>query len=158
MHQAKNVKLHDLGPNTEKSIVSSLQVKVPLEKCRPRWEDNIKTELIKVGCKFVDLIFVTQDRDHRSHVIICSARLDFFCNRSAQAVFYSEATLEFLQKQTSHISERTQPGLKRPPFAEIPCDFPQKKCQDKFSSNDIDHRHPPRAKDSRDFPQIELEL
>jgi hypothetical protein len=32
-------------------------------KCKPRWEGNIKMDLTEVGCKFVDLIHVIQDRD-----------------------------------------------------------------------------------------------
>jgi hypothetical protein len=53
VHQEKHVKLHGLGPNTEKGIVCSPQVKIPLEKSTPRLKDNIKTDLTEVGCKCV---------------------------------------------------------------------------------------------------------
>jgi hypothetical protein len=35
----------------------------PLGRPRPRWEDNIKTELREVGCGCVDWIGLAQDRD-----------------------------------------------------------------------------------------------
>jgi hypothetical protein len=53
VHQAKHVKLHGLGPNSEKGIVCIPQVKIPLEKSTPILEDNIKTDLTEVGCKRV---------------------------------------------------------------------------------------------------------
>jgi hypothetical protein len=58
VHQAKNVKLRGLGPNTEKEIVCSPQVKIPLEKSTPGLEDNIKTDLTEVGCKRVAWILL----------------------------------------------------------------------------------------------------
>jgi hypothetical protein len=53
VHQAKHVKLHGSGPNTEKGIVWSPQVKMPLEKYTPRWRDNIKMDLISVWTGFM---------------------------------------------------------------------------------------------------------
>jgi hypothetical protein len=37
--------------------------KRPLGRPRPRWEDNIKMDLQKVGCGVMDWIELTQDRD-----------------------------------------------------------------------------------------------
>jgi hypothetical protein len=37
--------------------------KRPLRRPRCRWEDNIKADLQKVGCKGVDWIELAQDRD-----------------------------------------------------------------------------------------------
>jgi hypothetical protein len=53
VHQAKHVKLHGLGLNTEKGIVCNPQVEIPLEKSTPRLEDNIIMDLTEVGCKCV---------------------------------------------------------------------------------------------------------
>ena len=35
----------------------------PLGRPRRRWEDNIKMDLLEVGCKGMDSIELTQDRD-----------------------------------------------------------------------------------------------
>jgi hypothetical protein len=53
MYQAKHVKLHGLGPNTEKGVVCNPQVNVPLKKSTPRLEDNIKMDLTEVEYKCV---------------------------------------------------------------------------------------------------------
>jgi len=37
--------------------------KRPLERPRRRWEDNIKKDLQEVGCRGMDWIELTQDRD-----------------------------------------------------------------------------------------------
>jgi hypothetical protein len=63
VHRAKHVQLQGSGPSTEKGIVCSPQVKIPLEKSASRWENNIKMDLTGVGCKCVDWIHVVQDRD-----------------------------------------------------------------------------------------------
>jgi hypothetical protein len=62
LYQAELVKLQGLGLSTEKGIVCSPQVKIPLEKSTPRWEDNIKVDLTEVGCKYAYRIRVAQDQ------------------------------------------------------------------------------------------------
>ena len=37
--------------------------KIPLERPRHRWEDNIKMDLQEVGCGGMDSILLAQDRD-----------------------------------------------------------------------------------------------
>jgi hypothetical protein len=37
--------------------------KRPLESPRPRWEDNIKVDLLEVGCGYMDWIELAQNRD-----------------------------------------------------------------------------------------------
>ena len=37
--------------------------KIPLGRSRRRWKDNIKMDLQEVGCGFIDLIELAQDRD-----------------------------------------------------------------------------------------------
>jgi hypothetical protein len=37
--------------------------KSPLGRPRPRWEDNIKMDLQKMGCRIMDWIELAQDRD-----------------------------------------------------------------------------------------------
>jgi hypothetical protein len=44
-------------------LVGKPEGKIPLGKPRHRWEDNIKMDLRKVGCEFVDLMKLAQDRD-----------------------------------------------------------------------------------------------
>jgi hypothetical protein len=45
------------------SLSANPEVKIPLEKPRPRWEDNIKMDLTEVRCKVVGLIHLAQGRD-----------------------------------------------------------------------------------------------
>jgi len=44
-------------------LVGKPEGKIPLGSPRPRWEDNIKTDLQEVGCGGVDWIELAQDRD-----------------------------------------------------------------------------------------------
>jgi hypothetical protein len=44
-------------------LVGKPEGKRPLRKFRPRWEDNIKMDLQKVGCEGMDWIELAQDRD-----------------------------------------------------------------------------------------------
>ena len=41
----------------------NLRGKNPLGRTRRRWENNIKTDLQKVGCGGMDWIYLAQDRD-----------------------------------------------------------------------------------------------
>ena len=41
----------------------NLKGKTPLGRTRPRWEDNIKMDLQKVGCGGMDWIDLARDRD-----------------------------------------------------------------------------------------------
>jgi hypothetical protein len=66
--QVKDIKLHDLDLNTDKRnvykfLVVNPEIKIPLEKPRPRWEDNIKMDLTEVRCKVVNWSHLAQDRD-----------------------------------------------------------------------------------------------
>jgi hypothetical protein len=44
-------------------LVGKPEVKSPLGRHRPRWEDNIKMDLQEVGCESRDWIDVAQGRD-----------------------------------------------------------------------------------------------
>jgi hypothetical protein len=44
-------------------LVGNPEVKRPLERPRPRWEDKIKMDLPEVGCGSMDWIELAQDRD-----------------------------------------------------------------------------------------------
>ena len=44
-------------------LVGNPERKRPLVRPRHRWEDNIKMDLVEVGCGVVDWIDLAQDRD-----------------------------------------------------------------------------------------------
>ena len=44
-------------------LVGKPEGKSPLGRPMHRWEDNIKMDLQEMGCKYMDWIKVTQDRD-----------------------------------------------------------------------------------------------
>ena len=44
-------------------LVGKLEQKKPLGRHRRRWDDNIKMYLQEVGCRGVDWIQLSQDRD-----------------------------------------------------------------------------------------------
>ena len=44
-------------------LVGRSEGKIPLGRPRPRWEDNIKTDLQEVKCGVMDWIELVQDRD-----------------------------------------------------------------------------------------------
>jgi len=44
-------------------LVGKPEVKRPLGRPRCRWEDNIKMDLLEVGCGGMDWIELAQDRD-----------------------------------------------------------------------------------------------
>ena len=48
-----------------------IQGKIPLERPRYRWEDNIKMDLQEVGCGYMDWIGLAQDRD-RWQTLVCA--------------------------------------------------------------------------------------
>jgi hypothetical protein len=50
----------------QKSLVAEPDRKRPFQRPRHRWEENIKIELIKIGCKGVDWIHLPQDRNQCS--------------------------------------------------------------------------------------------
>jgi hypothetical protein len=43
--------------------------KRPLERPRRRWMDNIKIDLIEIGCDDMDWIDLAQDRDQRTALV-----------------------------------------------------------------------------------------
>ena len=50
-------------------LVGKHEGKRPLGRPRRRWEDNIKMDLQKVGCRGMDWIDLAQDRDRRRAVV-----------------------------------------------------------------------------------------
>ena len=48
-----------------RALVEKPEGKRPLGKPRRRWEDNIKVDLQKVGCRGMDWVELAQDRDLR---------------------------------------------------------------------------------------------
>jgi len=44
-------------------LVGKPEGRRPLGRPRPRWVDNIRTDLQEVGCRYVDWIGLAQDRD-----------------------------------------------------------------------------------------------
>ena len=44
-------------------LVGKPEGKRPLERCRHRWEDNVKMDLQELGCGGMDWIDLAQDRD-----------------------------------------------------------------------------------------------
>jgi hypothetical protein len=46
-----------------RALVGKPEGKRPLGRPRPRWEDNIKMDLQKVGCGVMDWIELAQDKD-----------------------------------------------------------------------------------------------
>ena len=44
-------------------LVGKPKGKRPLGRPRRRWVDNIRTDLQEVGCRYMDLIGLSQDRD-----------------------------------------------------------------------------------------------
>jgi hypothetical protein len=51
------------GRGVYRVLVGKPEGKRPLGRPRRRWEDNIKTDLQKVGCGGMDWIELAQDRD-----------------------------------------------------------------------------------------------
>jgi hypothetical protein len=49
--------------NACRIVVGKPEVKRPLERCRRRWENNIKMYLGEIGWGGMDWIDLTQDRD-----------------------------------------------------------------------------------------------
>jgi len=48
-----------------RDLVGSSEGKRPLGRPRRRWEDNIKMDLLEMGCGGMDWIELAQDRDRR---------------------------------------------------------------------------------------------
>ena len=51
--------------------------KRPLGRPRPRWENNIKMDLQKVGCAVMDWIELSQDRDRWRALVNAEMNLQF---------------------------------------------------------------------------------
>jgi len=51
--------------------------KRPLGRPRPRWENNIKMDLQKVGCTVMDWIELSQDRDRWRALVNAEMNLQF---------------------------------------------------------------------------------
>ena len=49
--------------NAYRILVGKPESKIPLERTRRRWEDNIKTDLREVDCDPRDWITLAEDRD-----------------------------------------------------------------------------------------------
>jgi hypothetical protein len=46
-----------------KILVGKPEGKIPLQRCRLRWGDNIKMDLWEIGMEGVDWIYVVQDKE-----------------------------------------------------------------------------------------------
>jgi len=46
-----------------RALLGKLEVKRPLGRPRHRWDDNIKMDLLEMGCGGMDWIELVQDRD-----------------------------------------------------------------------------------------------
>jgi len=51
------------GRGLYRVLLGKPEVKRPMGRPRPRWEDNIKLDLQEVGCRSMDWIELPQDRD-----------------------------------------------------------------------------------------------
>jgi hypothetical protein len=51
------------GRGLYRVLVGKNEGKRPLARLRLRWEDNIKMDIQEVGCRFMDWIRLTRDRD-----------------------------------------------------------------------------------------------
>ena len=56
-------------------LVGKPEGKRPLGRPRRRWVDNIRMDLQEVGCGYVDLIGLTQDRDRWQTLVSAVMRL-----------------------------------------------------------------------------------
>jgi hypothetical protein len=63
MRWARHVACMDEGKGVYRVLVGKPEGKRPLGRPRPRWEDNIKMDLQKVGGGGMDWIELAQDRD-----------------------------------------------------------------------------------------------
>jgi hypothetical protein len=77
MRWAGHVTRMDALRNPYNIFVGKPEGKGPLGRRMRRWEDNIRMDLRQVGWKFVDWIFLAQDRDKwRAHVNTVGEFLD----------------------------------------------------------------------------------
>jgi len=51
------------GEGAYRVLVGKPEGKIPLGRPRNRWVDNIRMDLQEVGCGYMDLIGLAQDRD-----------------------------------------------------------------------------------------------
>ena len=63
MRWARHVAHMGKGRGVHRVLVGKPERKRPLVRLRPRWEDNIKTDLQEVGGGFGDWMELAQDRD-----------------------------------------------------------------------------------------------
>jgi len=63
MRWARHVALMRERRGVYRVLVGEPEGKRPLGRPRPRWEDNIKTDLQEVGCRVVDWMELAQDRE-----------------------------------------------------------------------------------------------
>jgi hypothetical protein len=52
-----------MGRGAYRVLVGKLEGKIPLRRPKRRWEDNIKMDLLEVGCESMDWIDLARDRD-----------------------------------------------------------------------------------------------
>jgi hypothetical protein len=57
------------GRVVHRVLVGKPERKRPLGRPRHRWEDNIKADLQKVGCGYMDWIELAQDRDRWRQIV-----------------------------------------------------------------------------------------
>jgi len=58
-----------MGRGVYKVLVGNREEKRPIGGPRPRWEDNIKIDLQKVGCGSMDWIELAQDMDRWREIV-----------------------------------------------------------------------------------------
>jgi hypothetical protein len=63
MQWAEHLTCMDENRNTFNILVRKPGGKRPFERSRPRWEENVKMDLVEIGWEFVDWILLAQDVD-----------------------------------------------------------------------------------------------
>jgi hypothetical protein len=63
--------------NVYENLVEKPEGKRPLGRPRRRWEDNIRTDLRKIGWESVDRMQLAQDRDQCQVLVITVMNLQF---------------------------------------------------------------------------------
>jgi len=76
------------GRDVYRVLVGKPGRKRPLERNRRRWEDNIKMELNKVGCRGTDWIDLAQERDRLTALLNASITNNIRYTSQTQQIYY----------------------------------------------------------------------